>query len=237
MTDYNQNQQALIKSPWLRGLTAAMPIVLGYLPIGFAFGVLAEKAGLLTIHIVLMSVIVFAGSAQLIAVGLFSAQIAPLSIIVTTFIVNLRHLLFSAAIFPNLAHWRKTELAGFAYELTDETFALHSTRFSKHKIEKAEVFAINVTAHIAWIAGSLLGAAAGGLVVEIEPLALDFVLPAMFIALLVMQTKKYAQMITAVVAGFTSVALLLLGFSQLHVIIATVVGATFGAWIEGWKQT
>lgn len=236
MTDDNPKDQETIKSAWLRGFIAAVPIVLGYLPVGFAFGVLAEKAGLLTIHIVLMSIVVFAGSAQLIAVGLFSANSTPLTIIVTTFIINLRHLLFSAAIFPNLVNWRKTELAGFAYELTDETFALHSTRFSQHKVEKAEVFAINLTAHLAWIAGSWLGAAVGGLVVEIEALGLDFVLPAMFIALLVMQTKEYTQVITAVVAGITSVAFLLLGFSQLHVIIATLIGATFGAWIKRWKQ-
>lgn len=236
MTDYNMYQLKQGKNPWLRGFLAAMPIVLGYLPVGFAFGVLAQKAGLSTITTVLMSLIVFAGSAQLIAVGLFSANITPVAIILTTFIVNLRHLLFSAAIFPNLANWRKGELAGFAFELTDETFALHSTRFSVHEVEKAEVFAINLTSHLAWISGSWLGAVAGRLVVEIEPLALDFVLPAMFIALLVMQIKKHTQVIAAVIAGITSIIFLLLGYSHLHVIIATIIGATFGAWIERWTN-
>ena len=236
MTEHNLYPLKHSKNPWLRGFIAAMPIVLGYLAVGFAFGVLAQKAGLSSLTAVLMSLVVFTGSAQLIAVGLFSANIAPLAIIMTTFVVNLRHLLFSAAIFPNLANWRKSELAGFAFELTDETFALHSTRFSLGEVEKAEVFAINLTAHLAWIAGSWLGVIAGNLVVEIEPLALDFVLPAMFIALLVMQIKKHTQVITAVVAGFTSVGLLLLGFSQLHVIIATIIAATFGTWIERWKR-
>ena len=236
MTDFKQYQLEQRKSPWLRGILAAMPIVLGYLPVGFAFGVLAQKAGLSTITAVLMSLVVFAGSAQLIAVGLFSDNITALAIILTTFIVNLRHLLFSAAIFPHLANWRKRELAPFAFELTDETFALHSARFSLGKVEKTEVFAINLTAHLAWISGSLLGALAGNLVVEIEPFALDYVLPAMFIALLVMQIKNHTQVVTAIIAGMLSIVFLLLGFSQLHVIIATIIGATFGAWIEKWKR-
>jgi len=222
--------------PWLRGVLAALPIMLGYLPVGFAYGVLAQKAGLSTLNTLLMSIIVFAGSAQLIAVGLVANGIAPLTIILTTFIVNLRHLLFSAAIFPHLTNWRKKDLAVFAYELTDETFALHSTRFELDQVEKSEAFAINIVSHITWILGSWLGVVAGQLVVDVEPLALDYVLPAMFIGLLVMQIKSRTQVWVALLAGVASVAFHLLGFNQLHVILATIIGATFGAWIDGWTR-
>ena len=75
---------------WLRGASRALPITLGYVPIGFAYGVLAEKAGLSAFNTLTMSIFVYAGSAQLIAVGLFDTNAAPLSIILTTFIVNLR---------------------------------------------------------------------------------------------------------------------------------------------------
>ena len=225
-----------IKSAWLRGMLASVPIVMGYLPVGFAYGVLAQKAGLTLFATILMSLVVFAGSAQLIAVGLFSSGLSPFSIIFTTLIVNLRHLLFSAAIFPHLAEWRKKHLAFFAYELTDETFALHSARFKIHGVKQNEVFAINLTAHTAWIIGGGLGAVMGRMVSEIEPLGLDFVLPAMFIALLVMQIKEKSHFWAALIGGSTSVALLLLGLQQWHVIIATIIGATFGTWIDGWKK-
>lgn len=223
------------RNPWIRGVLAAVPIVLGYLPVGFAYGVLAHKAGLSTLHTLLMSLIVFAGSAQFIAVGLITIGLNPLSIIMTTFIVNLRHLLMSAALFPKLAQWKSQERAGFAFELTDETFALHSARFEQRQDEKREVFAINLTAHIAWIVGSGVGALGGKLVVDVEPFALDFVLPAMFVALLVMQIKHKTQIWVAVIAGLTSAWLLLVGLNQLHVIIATIIGATCGVWIEKWK--
>jgi 4-azaleucine resistance transporter AzlC len=229
-----EDQQA--KVPWLRGMIAATPIVLGYLPVGFAFGVLAQKAGLSTLNTLLMSLIVYAGSSQLIAVGLISTGIAPISLILTTFIVNLRHMLMSAAVSPHVNQWPKCALAGFAYELTDETFALHSTRFDKGLAEKVEVFAINITSHVAWIMGTGMGIAAGRLVVNIEPLGLDYVLPAMFIALLVMQIKKHTHIYAALLSGLLSVGLLILGFDQSHVIIATIIGALFGAWMAGWKS-
>jgi len=222
---------------FLRGAAAALPIVLGYLPVGFAFGVLAQEAGLSLFNTVLMSLMVFAGSAQLIAVGLIAASLSPLSIITTTFIVNLRHLLMSAALFPRISQWRKRELAGFAFELTDETFGLHATRFESQAVEKGEVFAINLTAHTAWIITSGLGALMGRKVSDIESLGLDYALPAMFIALLVMQVRMRTQAWAAILAGALSLGLLMLGFKQSHVILATVIGAILGAGIEGWKTT
>lgn len=236
MTKTRSLEDQKAQAPWLRGVIAASPIVLGYLPVGFAFGVLAQKAGLSALNTLLMSLIVYAGSAQLIAVGLISTGIAPISLILTTFIVNLRHMLMSAAVFPFVDQWPKRALAGFAFELTDETFALHSTRFENGRADKEEVFAINITSHVAWILGTGMGVATGRLVVNIEPLALDYVLPAMFIALLVMQTKKHTHIWAALLSGTASVGLLTLGFSQSHVIIATIIGALFGAWMAGWKK-
>ena len=236
MSDQEFLQNKKGTHPWIMGILAAFPIVLGYIPVGFAYGVLAHKAGLSTFNILLMSTIVFAGSAQLIAVGLISAGVTPLSIILTTFIVNLRHLLFSAALSQHIGQWRKIELAGFAFELTDETFAIHSTRFDQGAVKKVEAFAINFSAHVAWIIGGWLGAVFSNLVADITPLALDYVLPAMFIALLVMQIHQQTQLWAAIIAGIISVVLILMGFSQSHVIIATIIGATFGAWVEGWKK-
>ena len=84
-------------APVVQGLMAAWPICLGYIPIGLAFGVLAQKAGLSVLEIGSMSIFVFAGSSQFIAVSMLSTGAGAASIIVTTFMVNLRHLLMSLA--------------------------------------------------------------------------------------------------------------------------------------------
>ena len=222
--------------PWLQGMVQAVPIVLGYIPVGFAYGVLAQKAGLSPFNTLLMSIIVYAGSAQLIAVGLISSGLTPLSIIITTFIVNLRHMLMSAALSPHLQSWRKPELAAFAYELTDESFALHATRIDGQERPKSETLAINVTAQASWVLGTALGIFGGQMIAEIEPFALDYALPAMFIALLVMQIKNKVQVIVAVLAGAFSLGLFLIGFQQWYVIIATVLAATLGVVLEKWTK-
>jgi 4-azaleucine resistance transporter AzlC len=221
---------------WMSGALLALPIMLGYLPVGFAYGVLAQKAGISVINTLLMSMIVFAGSSQLIVVGLFSAGMAPISIILTTFVVNLRHMLMSAALLPFLLSWRKIELAGFAFQLTDETFALHSTRLLKQDSSKQETFVINILSQAAWVLGSWLGIVAGKMITEIESFALDYALPAMFIALLVMQIKTHTQIVVAVLAGAFSMLFYLTGLNQWHVIFATAIGALLGVWIETWMK-
>jgi 4-azaleucine resistance transporter AzlC len=222
------------KRGWSVGTNQALPIVLGYVPIGIAYGILAQKAGISPANTLLMSVIVFAGSSQLIAVGLFAAGVPPLSIILTTFVVNLRHMLMSAAVAPYLKRWRKVELAAFAYELTDETFAVHSARFASYGPNRAEVFTTNIIAQAAWILGTWLGIMVGGLIRDPKPLALDYALPAMFIALLVMQIKDRVQIAVALLTGTLAVGLLLAGVNQWNVMLATLVGATLGVGIEKW---
>jgi len=222
--------------PWLQGMAQAVPIVLGYIPVGFAYGVLAQKAGLSPFNTLLMSIIVYAGSAQLIAVGLIASGLTPLSIIITTFIVNLRHMLMSAALSPHLQSWRKPELAAFAYELTDESFAVHATRINGQERPKRETIAINVTAQASWVLGTALGIFGGQMIADIKPFALDYALPAMFIALLVMQIKNKVQVIVAVLAGVFSLGLYLIGFRQWYVIIATVLAATLGVVLEKWTK-
>jgi len=190
---------AATKPAWLAGVTQAIPIVLGYVPIGVAFGVLAQKAGISTLNTVLMSLIVFAGSSQLIAVGLFAAGVAA-----------------------------------FAYQLTDETFAVHAARFASASANKAEAFATNVTAQAAWVFGGWLGMMLGQAITDVKSLALDYVLPAMFIALMVLQIKDRVQVGVALVTGALSVILLLMGVGQWNVIAATLIGATVGVVLETW---
>lgn len=237
MTDQAVEREMPARPNWLTGVTRALPIVLGYIPIGFAFGVLAQKNGISALNAVLMSLLVYAGSAQLIAVGLLGAGAPSLSVILTTFIVNLRHLLMSAALAPFLTRWRKPRLAAFAFELTDETFAAHAARFPEGEPNPTETLALNATAQSAWVLGSGLGALAGQRIPTVEPLGLDYALPALFITLLVLQIKHKIQVGVALVTGLLAVGLLRMGLEQWSIIVATLVGATLGVIGEQWTKT
>lgn len=221
---------------WGNTLTAAMPVVMGYLPIGFAYGVLANNAGLSIIQTVLMSIIVYAGSAQLIAVSLFAQAIHPLSIIATTFIVNLRHMLMSAALAPYMRDWKSNQVSLFSFELTDESFGVHSLRFDRGENQPKSTILINLICQFAWVLGSFLGAVAGNLIQDVRPFALDYALPAMFIALLILQIKNRTHLIIALISAGLSLIIWQLGARQWHVIIATIIAATLGAGVETWQK-
>lgn len=222
---------------FIQGVINAAPIVFGYISIGIAFGVLAKKSGLTDLSTLLLSILVYAGSSQFIAVALFEANSPGFSIIITTFIVNLRHLLMSAAIAPYLKGWRRRELAAFAFHLTDETFALYSLRFPGEVPHKAEIFGTNITAQLSWVLGTWLGITLGSLISDIQTLGLDYALPAMFVALLVMQIRKKTQVGTALLAGGLSVVLMLSGLGRWNLILAAFIGATIGALVETWNKT
>lgn len=220
----------------LSALTPALPVMMGYLPVGFAYGVLAANAGLTFFQTVLMSVIVFAGSAQLIAVTFFAQGLNPAALIITTFIVNLRHLLMSASLSPYMRAWKKREVAAFCFELTDETFGVHSLRFARGETNAPSAMGINLACQLTWVAGSALGVAAGGLIADVKPFALDYALPAMFIALLVLQIRGRTFLWVALLSGAVSMLLWGAGLTQWNVILATLVGATAGALLETMKR-
>lgn len=212
----------------LSGIRQALPIVMGYLPVGFAYGVLARKVGLSDWNTVLMSVLVYAGSAQFIAVSLLAAKASPVSIVLTTFIVNLRHMLMAAALAPYLKRWSKLRQALFAFELTDESFALHARRFPEGATGAAETYALNATAQISWILGAAAGVFSSTIIGDVKPLGLDYALAAMFIALLVGQIRSNLHGIVALASAGLSVGFMMAGAGQWNVILATLCGATLG---------
>ncbi len=210
------------------GIRQALPVAMGYVPVGFAYGVLARKVGLSEWNTILMSLLVYAGSAQFIAVSLFAAAASPLSVVLTTFVVNLRHLLMAAALSPFLRSWTRGQQALFAFELTDETFALHARRFPEHGAHRAETYALNATAQLSWVLGAVLGVFSSELIGDIKPLGLDYALAAMFVALLVGQMRSHLHILVAVVSAALSVGFMLAGAGQWNVMLATICGATLG---------
>ena len=217
-----------------KALSLTLPIALGYVPVGMAYGVLAGKAGLSALNVLCMSILVYAGSAQLVAVGLFATGATAAALVATTFAVNLRHVLFSAAMAPLLAGWRKRELAAFAFELTDESFALHAARFGRGDRDKAVTQWINVLAQASWVGGTALGVALGDVLGDGRAFALDFALPGMFLALLAGQLGSRSQVAAAVSGGGLSLLAAGLGITGYGALAAGLIGAGCGLGVERW---
>ncbi|MDD4334114.1 MAG: AzlC family ABC transporter permease [Desulfotomaculaceae bacterium] len=220
-----------------QGINDSIPIVLGYLPLGFAFGVLANEAGMSTIQATMMSVLCFTGAGQYIALGIMQAGGAVFTIILANVLVNLRYLLFSTSLVPYLKGQVPTAIGSLlSYGLTDETYAVSMNRYQSHSPTASYIAGLNLSSHIGWIASTLLGAALGTYITNSDRLGLNFTLPAMFICLLVFMTKRKADVFVAISAAFLC---LLIGYlvpstmgNLFNIIIATIIAASLGMLIN-----
>lgn len=222
---------------FLAGVRDCLPVVLGYLAIGLAFGIVARTAGLSVLEATLMSVVLYAGSAQFITVGLIAAGAPALATIVTVALVNIRHLFYSAALAPHLRRaptW-KNLLVGV--ELTDETFSLIASRLGGNDVvEHAWVYGINFTAQMSWVTATCVGALLGEAVPNVSALGLDFALTAMFAALLVLQIAHRPRLRIAIIVAVAAALVAVLGSPFLStswaVVAAVGVASTLGMALE-----
>lgn len=221
-------------SLFFEGAKNTFPLVVGAVPFGIIFGALADTAGLSFGAAMGMSLFVFAGSAQFVALGLAASGTPWPMIVVTTFVVNLRHMLYSATMMPfykNLPHAWKMVLA---FGLTDETFAVAVTRYSKHDgVTGKRYYNLGsmVFMYINWNLCTLIGLTAGKTFPEISRWGLDFAMPATFIGIVIPYLVSKPMWAAVVTAGTVSIAAQGLPH-KLGLMVAALAGVTAGVVCE-----
>jgi 4-azaleucine resistance transporter AzlC len=226
------------RSSFLSGIRAEVPILLGVIPFGIIYGALALEAKLPTPAAMAMSSIIFAGSAQFIAAELFRDGAAWFVIVATVFVVNLRHMLYSASIQPHIAHLPQRWKWLLAYLLTDEAYAVVINKYNddsdptyKHWFYLGAGLALWTTWQLSTLTGILLRSQA-----QIDPsLGLDFAIAVTFIAIVVPALKDRAVTAAALSAGVVAVAAAGLPYN-LGLMVAAFVGITVGMAIERWAK-
>ncbi len=223
------------------GARAGLPVVLGYLSIGFAAGVVQRAAGLSVAEIALLSLVVYAGSAQFVAAGMIAAASPVAAVVLTVFFVNLRHLLLSAALAPALARVPAWKNALIGAQLTDETFVVAWSRVAGGgALSAAWMWGLNLAAYLAWAAATVAGAVLGEALGDSRRLGFDYALTAMFAALLALQIRAVPARGRALAVAIAAAGLALVLARVLpgnwFVIVATLVAATLGYALERWTS-
>ena len=220
-----------------RGVGDSAALMLGYFPIAISFGLLAAGNGLSPLHALLVSAVVYAGASQFALVSLLAAGAAPLSVVGVVAAMNLRHLFYGPALLSRLpTGGRRLPRPLLAFGMTDEVFALASARLgSDHDRRCGEVwlFGVQAGAYGAWLAGSFCGAAlagwAGGGWPRIQA-ALAFVLPALFLALLLpLPLSRPATMLPLAVSAATALVLARMLPGHVALLLAALAGAAAAA--------
>ena len=213
------------------GFGASWPICLGYFPIGLALGVLAQQAGLPWWAVLLMSIMVFAGSSQFICIAMLAGGASLLSIIATTLVVNLRHALMSSALAVHLQNVNRWFLSLFAYGITDESFAVNMARFRDQEWSKWSALGVNQLANLVWIISTVSGTVIGQFIPQ-GAFGIDYALTAMFICLLIYQLRGAIFLFTALATALITLAWYLLIPGDSYIVGASMGGATLGFLIK-----
>jgi 4-azaleucine resistance transporter AzlC len=208
-----------------QGFWAMVPLWLGVAPFGLAYAVLAREAGLSLFETQALSVLVFAGSAQITAVGLFGAGAAAAEIVSTTFLLNVRHVLYGLSLGRRipLRGWRRPTAAFF---LTDEAFGVVVARKER---TFAFLLGAELSLFVTWNLATLGGAIIGAAIADPAELGLDLIFPLAFLALLVPLIRTRVELAVAVASG-----VLAYGLSEglpggLPIFVTGIAGSLLGA--------
>jgi branched chain amino acid efflux pump len=213
------------------GVRDQVPILLGVIPFGLIFGALAISVGVPPLAAQGFSLFVFAGSAQFIAVGLIGEMAPAIVIVVTIFVVNLRHALYSASMSPHFAPLHLRWKLSLSWLLTDEAFATASNRYHRGSTASAHWYTLGTGLALwtAWQISTALGIWLGGGIPASFPLA--FALPLTFIALLIPTLVDRPTVLAAGSAGVVAVLLSSLPL-KMGLLIGAVVGIGVGVWMD-----
>jgi predicted branched-subunit amino acid permease len=221
---------------WLDGARAVLPILIGVAPFGLIFGVTAANSDVPNLPAWASSFIIFAGAAQLSIIEVLGTGGAAIVAIFTAIVINSRHLMYSADMGRYIAAepmWRK---AVMAYVLTDQSYLISSHRFPNPRASSSfsnfylgAALTLWATWQITTTAGFLLGASVP------ESWSLEFAIPLVFLALLVVAVKDWPGVVAAATGGF--VALVAIGLPyHLGLVAGALAGIAAGVASERWTQ-
>lgn len=219
---------------WM-GVKDELPILVGVVPFGMIYGILALSAGLNALDAQAMSSVIFAGSSQFMTVQLLKAQTPALVIILTAFVINLRHALYSATLAP---YTKKLSLAWktlLSYLLTDEAFAVTVLHYQKEGVKPFSHWYFLGAGLALWSSWQLSTAVGIFLGAQIPAeWGLDFALPLTFIALVVPNLKDRAGIATAVAASLFALVLFHLPL-KLGLVVSILLAVLIGFLVEARK--
>lgn len=212
-------KESVLKKAFL----ATVPVLTGYLVLGFGFGIIIKSSGFSAWLAVAMSLFIYAGSMQYAAIGLLTGGASLITVALTTLAVNARHLFYGISM---LERYRNMGIAKpyLIFALTDETYSLVCTDSLpvKQEQQKRYCLLVSVLDHCYWMIGSALGALAGS-ILRFNSAGIDFALTALFVTVFVEQWLTAKKHIPALIGVAASVGCLLIFGADKFLIPAMLV--------------
>ncbi len=225
----------MTKRQFSRGIRLGFPILLGYTPVGVAFGVLAVTSGFSAFQAVVCSATAIAGAGQFIGLSFVASGGSAVSALIATAVVNLRYVLFASTVSPYLRDLTPLEQSPLAFTLTDETFAVNIADRRAGLATSWSMLGVGAIAWLGWVVGTAVGAYGAGWVGDPNAWGAQFAMPAMFTALCVALAENRRHVVIGVVGAALTLGLAMLSrvgvriASSWLVVIAAIGAATIAA--------
>jgi 4-azaleucine resistance transporter AzlC len=200
-----------------------IPVMFGYVPIGIAFGFLLTQSGYFWLYAVLMSIVIYSGATQFLAIGFFVNHAAMIEIAVTTLLLNLRHSFFGLSLTRKFSGVSRVK-PYLIFALTDETYALLTSMDEPEQQSKARYyFFISLLNHLYWIIGTLIGTLIGQ-VIKTDLRGMDFALTALFVVLVIEQYRKVRSLRPFLIGSVVGIVCLASVASQYMLLVSILSG-------------
>jgi len=216
------------RTEFINGIKASLPVLLGVLPFSLISGVTAVNVNLTPTEGIGMSLFVFAGAAQLVALQLISINTPVFIILLSTFFINLRFFMYSASLGPHLEQHPVRERLPLAYLLSDQAYAISIVSYNlngKRPFRSWFYMGSGLILWVTWQLGTIVGVFVGAQIPA--NWSLDFAVPLTFMALIFMSLNDRPMVLAAVSAGITAVLAKPLPYN-LGMILATLIGIAAG---------
>ncbi len=215
-----ENKQANVL---LEAFRLTLPVMFGYVPIGIAFGLLVVHYGYHWVYSLLMSLLIFSGAGQFVAIALVVSGAGLAEIVLTMLFLNLRHSFFGLSLINRFANTGIIK-PYLIFALTDETYALITSTHMPESTPKNLFYSyITVLNHLFWITGCLLGALLGKFI-DMDLSGLEFALTALFVVLSIEQYRTARTTFPFFVALLSGVAALIFTKGQNMLLISIFIG-------------
>lgn len=213
----------------VHGVQRSVPLALSVFAYGLVFGVLAQQAGLSLLEALLMSGLVFAGASQFVAVGLWATPLPVATIVLATLIINLRHVLMSAALSPWFLRLPRPAAYGSLFFLNDESWALTMNELHTGTPNGAFLLGSGMMLFAAWLGATVAGRVLGAVVADPSWWGLDFAFTAVFVALLVGQWKGRTDLLPWAVAALVAIGAKYVLPGTWYILLGGLTGSLVGA--------
>ena len=222
-------------SQFQKGVLATLPLVIAAFPFGVVYGAMAEEVGLSFMLAVGMSALVFGGASQFIAVTLLAAGAVSVVIVATIFVVNLRHMLYSANLMTHVSHWPQRWRVLLSFVLTDETFATVSNYIQQQPNTPGLrwfYFGSAAFMYSFWILASALGFWLAETIPNLSAWGLEVAMIVAFVGIVVPAIKTHAHWACAL-SAFVTMLLCYDWPYQLGLLFAVLVSVVVGLMVRG----